>query len=111
MDVPALIKNFDLYVYSAQAEPFGIAILEAMATSKTVIATEVEGMVDIIENEINGFFVPPQNPQIMADFIIDATNNRPRTTEIRKIARKRVEDSFKIENTVIGYQNLYEEIV
>lgn len=110
-NVPALIKKFDLYVHPAQAEPFGIAVLEAMAASKTVIATKVEGVVDIIENEINGYFVPAQNPETMAKFIIDATKNRQRTTEIGKKARKRVEDFFRIENTVKGYQNLYEEIV
>ena len=110
-NVSALIKHFDLYVHPAKSEPFGIAILEAMATSKCVIATKVEGVVDIIENEINGFLVPPQDSQAIAKLICKAIENPEQTAEIGRNARKRVEDSFIIENTVKSYQDLYEEIV
>lgn len=110
-NVSALIKHFDLYVHPAKSEPFGIAILEAMATSKCVIASKVEGVVDIIENGINGFLVPPQDPQAMAKLICKAIENPKQTAEIGQKARKRVEDSFGIENTVKGYQDLYQEII
>jgi glycosyltransferase involved in cell wall biosynthesis len=110
-NVSALIKHFDLYVHPAKSEPFGIAILEAMAISKCVIATKVEGVIDIIENEINGFLVPPQDSHAIAERICKAIENPEQTAEIGRNARKRVEDSFIIENTVKSYQDLYEEIV
>lgn len=109
-NVPSLIKDFNLYVHSSKFEPFGIAILEAMASGKGVIATNVDGVVDIIENESNGFLIPPQNPQMMADFIIRAIENPRQIAEMRKRGRKRVEKDFRIETVVKEYQNLYEEI-
>lgn len=109
--VPPLFKDFDLYVHSSRAEPFGIAILEALAAQKAVIATEVDGVVDIIENGSNGFLVPPQNPQAMASLIIRAIENPQKVCEMGQRGRKAVVENFRIENTVREYQNLYEEIV
>ncbi len=43
-NVPSLIDKFDLYAHSSIFEPFGIAILEAMAARKGVIATNVDGV-------------------------------------------------------------------
>lgn len=110
-NVPALIKNFDLYVHPAKFEPFGIAILEAMAARKGIIATEVDGVVDIIENGSDGFLIPSQSPQVMADFICRAIVNPQRISEMGQRGRKKVEKLFKVENTAKQYQNLYEEIV
>ena len=110
-NVFSLIKNFDLYVHPSKYEPFGIAILEAMAARKSVIATKVGGVIDIIENETNGFLISPQNPQMMADYICRAIENPRLMSEMGNKGRKKVEEEFRIENVSRKYQNLYKEII
>lgn len=110
-DIPSLIKYFDLYVHSSVIEAFGIAILEAMAARKCVIATEVGGIVDIVENNQTGFLIPPQNVEVMADFICRAIDNSHQTYEMGLKGRKRIEQNFKIEIATKKYQYLYERIV
>ena len=110
-NISALIKDFDLYVHPSKFEPFGIAILEAMASRKGVIATKVDGVVDIIENGADGFLIPAQNPQIMADFIFQAIENPQRMAEMGQKGRKKVEDSFRIEDMTGSYQKVYTELV
>ena len=43
-------------------EPFGIAIIEAMACRKPVVATESGGIPEIVEHEVSGILVEPDNP-------------------------------------------------
>ena len=47
---------------SIEPEPFGMVIIEAMALEKPVIATSIGGPLEIISNEVDGFLVPPENP-------------------------------------------------
>lgn len=107
---PSLIKKFDLYVHSAKAEPFGIAVLEAMAAGKGVIATSTEGVVDIVEKNSTGFLVPPENPSVMADFIRRAIGMPEQMAKMGLNGRLRVEEKFRIENTVREYQKVYDGI-
>lgn len=48
----------DLFVFTSQSEGFSNAILEAMATALPVIASEVGGNVEQVENDINGYLFP-----------------------------------------------------
>ncbi|MEJ7861507.1 MAG: glycosyltransferase [Pyrinomonadaceae bacterium] len=109
-DIPALIRNVDLYVHSSVTEAFGLAILEAMAARKCVIATEVDGVVDVVENNVSGFLIPSRDAQIMADYICQAIKNPQQTLEMGLKGRKRVEDNFRIETVTKKYQDLYEKI-
>ena len=55
---------------SIEPEPFGMVIIEAMALEKPVIATNIGGPIEIIDNEKDGFLIPPQNPSILAEYIL-----------------------------------------
>ena len=50
-------------------EGFGIVYLEAMASGCITIGTEGEGIADLIVNGVNGFLVPPDNPEAISDVV------------------------------------------
>lgn len=110
-DIPSLISKFDLYVHPSLYEPFGIAILEAMAARIPVIATKVDGVVDIIDDGINGFLVPAQDPQTIARAVRKAVSDPDANLEIALRGRERVERDFGIEKTTLRYQTLYADVV
>jgi glycosyltransferase involved in cell wall biosynthesis len=68
-DVPAILRAADLFVLYAIAEPFGLAILEAMSSGTPVIATEVGGIPEIVEDGVSGELVP--SPEFTAGLNID----------------------------------------
>ena len=107
-DVPAILKNTDLYVHPSNYEAFGIAVLEAMAARKCVIATRVGGIPDIIVEGQTGFLVPPSNEDALEEAILYAINNPKQTFEMGEAGRRRVEQNFRIESVAEKYQNLYE---
>lgn len=110
-NVPAILKESNLYVHSSKTEAFGISILEAMAAEIPVISTAVDGVLDIIENNQDGFFVAPHDPSEMAGCICRVIENPQESVAIAERGREKVEKYYRIEEVVKAYQNLYEDII
>lgn len=66
----AFYERADVYICpSTWDEPFGLAILEAMAAHTPVIATEKGGVVSFIKDKVNGFFIKPRNSKHIAQIV------------------------------------------
>jgi len=66
-DVASLIRYCELVVHPAHSEGFGLAVLEAMAAGKPVIATRSGGPEEIIEDGVSGLLVPPATPTLLGE--------------------------------------------
>lgn len=106
-NIAPLLRKIDVYIHPSVNEPFGIAILEAMAAGKCVIASSVEGVPEIITEGENGLLVPATDVESLAQAISTALDNLSQTKRMGQSGRKKVEDTFSIEKTVENYQNLY----
>lgn len=99
-----------MYVHPAHYEGLPTVVLEAMACGKPVIATEVSGLPDVINNGINGFLTPPRNPGKLANFIEIILNDDQLADRIGQAARKTIQERFSLEvvtqNYIREYQNL-----
>ncbi|MDQ3728752.1 MAG: glycosyltransferase family 4 protein [Actinomycetota bacterium] len=65
-DVPEVLRAFDLLLVPSWEEPFGMSMIEAMAMGTPVLATEVGGPSEVIEDGRNGCLLPPRRPEIWA---------------------------------------------
>lgn len=94
-DVPAVMHGLDLLVSATTTpEAFGRVIIEAQAAGVPVVATKVGGVVDIIEDGVNGMLCMPQSPADMAQKII-RMYREPETARAMAVeARKRVEEHY-----------------
>jgi glycosyltransferase involved in cell wall biosynthesis len=68
-DVPAILKNLDLYVQPSRYEGMSLAILQAMAATCPVVATAVDGALEQIVDGEHGWLVPAEDPQALASAI------------------------------------------
>jgi len=66
-ELVTLLRGCRVAVLPSRMEPFGIAILEALACRRPVVATAVGGIPEIIEHEVNGLLVEPENPTALAE--------------------------------------------
>ncbi len=89
-----LYQSSDLFVLPSYAEAFGIAAVEAIATGLPVIASNIGGLTDIVDNERTGFIVEPGKIQPLFDKLIAIIENRDLRTGMSKTSRARAEKLF-----------------
>ncbi|MBL0309837.1 MAG: glycosyltransferase family 4 protein [Bacteroidetes bacterium] len=73
--VEAYLRNANLYVHTAYIEPFGLALVEAMAAGLPVIALDGGGNRDLIQEGVNGYCIKKQEADLFADKIIGLMRN------------------------------------
>jgi lipopolysaccharide heptosyltransferase II len=109
-DIPEIMSNLDLLVMaSTYPESFGRVIIEAQAAGVPVIATEVGGIVDIIENNVNGLLVAPKEPQGMSEAIIRIIKDVKLVSRLAENAYKKVKAKYNLELMAGSTLNVYKE--
>lgn len=108
-NTPEIMSAADLLVHtSVSPEPLGRVILEGMVFGKPVIATAHGGPLDIIEDGISGFLVPPNDPAALAEKI-ECLVTRPDTgKKVGDMAGKRVEEKFNVDLCLNKIESLYQ---
>ena len=92
-----LVASLDVVVHAAiEPEPFGRVVLEAMALGRPVIATALGGPVEIIQDGISGFLVPPEDAEAIAQRVCRLFDDPGLGSRIRAGALRRAEE-FSVE--------------
>jgi glycosyltransferase involved in cell wall biosynthesis len=111
-EMPDVHRALDVLVLaSREPEPFGLVVLEAMATAKPVIATAQGGPLDIIDDGRTGDLVPPGNPPAMADAMLALIDDPARRARVGALARARVVAHYTAGQYVAGVDAVYRELV
>jgi len=108
-DVPAVTAAFDVAVLPSHREAQGLSILEAMALSRPVVASDVGGIPEMVEDGVTGVLVPHDQPEALAAAIVRLLSDRPFAERIAKAGHDLVHDRFCIELMVREVEDLYEE--
>ncbi len=69
-DIPEILQRLDAFALPSLAEGVPYTLLEAMATSLPIVASKVGGMLELIEDGVNGILLPPGNPENWAKAIL-----------------------------------------
>ena len=88
-------------------EPFGLVLLEAMATQIPVIATDSGGPSEYIKSGRNGMLVPPKDAGALAEVIKIVLQNKNKAKEMAAEARNTVKQFFDVRVTVRKIDSLY----
>jgi glycosyltransferase involved in cell wall biosynthesis len=95
LDVRPVLMASDLSILASTAvETFSMAMLESMAMSRPVIATDLGGMSEAVEHGTTGILIPPGDAEAMAKAIHELTQDRDRVVEMGHRARMVVEERF-----------------
>jgi glycosyltransferase involved in cell wall biosynthesis len=105
--VKQLLHACTVFVLPSRSEPFGIAIIEAMACKKPVIATTAGGIPEIVENGKNGILVPPENPKALAEAILSVLKDEILRNRIAANGHSTVIERFRLEHTGAVYEQTF----
>jgi glycosyltransferase involved in cell wall biosynthesis len=108
-DVPSVTAALDVAVLPSYREAQGLSILEALALSRPVVASNVGGIPEMITDGVNGLLVPPHDPDALAAAIVRLLRDHPLADTLGRAGHDMVHDRFAIELMVDLVQSIYEE--
>jgi glycosyltransferase involved in cell wall biosynthesis len=109
-EIPAFYAAADIFVSTSLFEAFGLAILEAMASGKPVIASKVGAIPEIVIDTVTGHLFPPGNPGILADLIIRLLSDKELRITMGQKGRERARLNFAWDVVAKRFDNLYETL-
>ncbi len=110
-DLYALYPQMDLYAHPALFEGMPNAVMEAMAHGLPVVATDIDGVRELIQDGRTGWLVPPGDPAALADRILAALKDHEMASAAGRAAAEEMQRNFSVERMVGGFDVVYREIL
>jgi glycosyltransferase involved in cell wall biosynthesis len=108
-DMPEALSSLHVFVSAARSEPFGLAIVEAMAAGLPVVATASEGASEIIEDGVTGKLAPPNDPEALAQAINDLLDDPDECARLGQNARLAARERYSLEQMTTATERVYYE--
>jgi glycosyltransferase involved in cell wall biosynthesis len=106
-DMVGFMKSLDVLVLPSHNEPFGRALIEAMAAAKPVVAFHGGGVSEIVDHGVNGLLVPPGDVAGLAGAIQELIADRTLARSMGKAGRAKVEASFSVARHLAAVEEVY----
>lgn len=108
-DVEAVTQALDVAVLPSLREAQGLALLEAMAARRPVVASAVGGIPETIRDGVDGLLVPSADPDALATAVVRLARDAQLRERLAASGRRRVEDRFSVTVSVSRVEAIYEE--
>jgi glycosyltransferase involved in cell wall biosynthesis len=108
-DVAKLLSIIDIFVLPSISEGMSLTLLEAMAASKAIVATNVGGNPEVISDKKTGLMVSSKDDEGLANAVLSFLNDRQKVSLFGEEARKRAYRLFNLKKMAESYYNLYRE--
>ncbi len=109
-DMDEFYAALDLFIMPSRAEAWGLTALRAMAFGLPVIASNVGGLREVVEQGKSGWLFEPESPAALGEAIIEAASDPGRLAEFGRRARARAEQ-FSIARTVERTEQFYARLL
>lgn len=110
-DIPEILQAGDVFVLPTLIDALPTVLIEAMAARKAIVATNVGGVPEIVENEKNGLLVEPADPLQLAEGCLRLIRQNDVREAMAEAGLQIARSKFDIENQVRTISNLYEELI
>jgi len=110
-DVPSLMRASTLLLSPSRWEGMPNVVLEAMAAGLPVVATDVEGVAELIEDSVSGWLVGPNSAQKFASALIEVLKTPHNLPHVATTAQTIVSERFTYEAMTQRYTSLYRDLL
>jgi glycosyltransferase involved in cell wall biosynthesis len=108
-DVPSVTAALDVAVLPSYREALGLAILEAMALARPVVASDVGGIPEMVEDGVTGLLVPARDPGALADAIVRLLTDHPLADTLGRSGYRLVRERFGVDRMMAAIEGLYDD--
>ena len=106
-EIPAALQALDILVFSSLREGLPLTLLEGMAASKPVVATQVGGIGGVLKNGVSGWLVPAGDASALAHACLRLIEAPVQIAQMGKAAQQCVEVEYTLERMVAQTLQLY----
>ena len=110
-DLPELLPVFDIFIFTSRWEPFGIIILESLASGVPVVGFAVDGMRAIIEKGGGGILVQNRDHAKVAEAACSLLNDQRRRDEVARQGYENVQKNFEVKENIKALEEEYQGIL
>ncbi len=109
--VDPYLSALDLYVHPSLKEAFGLAVVEAMAMGKAVVATTTGGLPEVVAQGETGLLVPPGDVESLAAAVVSLLEDKVRREQMGLCGKMRAQERFSLDASVMHMEQLYGEVL
>ncbi len=100
----------DLFLSTSNYEGFGLAIVEAMAAGKPVVATSVGGVPEVVLDGSTGRLCPPEDVRYLATAVLELLDDSHMRERMGRAAQERATRLFDVRDMLKKYEELYVDL-
>jgi glycosyltransferase involved in cell wall biosynthesis len=110
-DLRGYLAGADIFVLPSRSEGFSNALVEAMAASLPVVATDVGGNAEAVQDGTSGFIVSSENPDALADAIVRLLSDPALAEAMGSAGRDLATEKFTTETMMRRISEAYGKLV
>jgi glycosyltransferase involved in cell wall biosynthesis len=110
-DVPAILAAMDVFCLPSESEGMPMTVLEAMAAGLPVVASNVGGIPEIVQEGRTGLMVPPGASEELEAALLCLANAPTLAREMGREGRERLVRKFSLKQAIDSYEGLYKQVV
>jgi glycosyltransferase involved in cell wall biosynthesis len=107
--VLSIIKSCDIFLMPSYSEGTPIALMEAGLLGKAIIASEVGGIPDLVDNYEHAILIPPGDAQALARALMELRENPKLLERLGSNIQKKIRGDFNLESTILATCRVYQE--
>ena len=109
-DIPSELARMDVFVLPSTYEAFPVSLLEAMSSGVAVVATDVDGVPELIEDGVTGVLVPPRDVGALAMALKGLAIDEEKRDALARAGADHVRKQFTLEHMVTGYEEAFSRL-
>lgn len=111
LNVNDYLNLIDIFILPSRIEPFGIVIVEAGLMKKPVIASNVDGIPEILDDEKNGLLFESGNIEELKKQIISLYNDKELIKKLGGNLQKKILEYFTTDKIIPKYEQVYRNVI
>jgi glycosyltransferase involved in cell wall biosynthesis len=110
-EIPKILKCSDIFVLPSRREAFGYVLLEAMVTHLPIIASQIGGIPEVVEDRKTGILFEPEDTESLSKAITSLLKDIQKRKQMGEAGHTRATQKFSAKVMAENYEKLYEKIL